>query len=390
MGSAFAFLAATDAGGASRGAMYTGLYVFVWLLTAGLAVPYTVRVCHRWRIRPAFNVLQTVNALVELVAGILRLAGAPEMPTLLAIFRCQTTCRRVFTRNTPMTTGSPTSTGPSGGIRRAGGGELCGFTCPPPLESGRPPLACVSGAGDCVNPVGSVVEYATAARASGSRGHSLLEDFDGLCVLNHDLDVELVERRKDRRPRCQDRSVIRLDQPVAAVSVCAFNPTVNRLAFGRFKVLKDLQDPQVTVLSYSVSPGPSEVEQHVVDLPIVGRRKCGPSKIHSCAPHPTVSVTKITDRRVSHPFVMIDEVTDEPTPRNSSSSPDRSRCRVSWVTVTASPSSPRSAGWPTSTRPRVGTVGRATAENQVTAWTQWVEGTTALSRPGARVPAGQP
>ena len=89
VGSAFAFLAATgattDAGGASRGAMYTGLYVFVWLLTAGLAVPYTVRVCHRWRIRPAFNVLQALNALVGLVAGILLLAGAPAMPTLLAM-----------------------------------------------------------------------------------------------------------------------------------------------------------------------------------------------------------------------------------------------------------------------------------------------------------------
>lgn len=75
--------ATTAAGGSAHGAVYTGAYTAVVLLTSALSVPYAPRVCRRLSTRRAFSTVQATSAAVWVVAGALLLLGAPTMPVLL-------------------------------------------------------------------------------------------------------------------------------------------------------------------------------------------------------------------------------------------------------------------------------------------------------------------
>ena len=87
MGTALGLLGATGAtaaaGAKDHGAVYTGVYTALVLLTSALAVPYAPRVCRRLSTRTAFVTVQALAAATWVVAGSLLLLGAPTMPVLL-------------------------------------------------------------------------------------------------------------------------------------------------------------------------------------------------------------------------------------------------------------------------------------------------------------------
>lgn len=87
-GSAFGLLGATGittaAGARSHGAIFSGVFMAIYLLAAGVATPYTPRVCHRFDTRTAFAGTQALGAVLWLLTGVALLLGAPPMPTLLA------------------------------------------------------------------------------------------------------------------------------------------------------------------------------------------------------------------------------------------------------------------------------------------------------------------
>ena len=88
MGGAFGLLGATGtataAGTRTTGPLYTGAYLAVTLLAAGLATPYAPRLAARRGIRSTYVRALGANAALWLLTGTALLLGTPAMPTLLA------------------------------------------------------------------------------------------------------------------------------------------------------------------------------------------------------------------------------------------------------------------------------------------------------------------
>jgi len=88
-GTAFGLLGATAATTATSSdgdsGFTTGLFVSALFLGTALAIPYSPALAARLGTRGAFALSQVTNALLYLLAGVLLLADAPTMPTLLVV-----------------------------------------------------------------------------------------------------------------------------------------------------------------------------------------------------------------------------------------------------------------------------------------------------------------
>jgi MFS family permease len=75
--------ATTAAGGADRSGFTSGLFMAMVFLGTAVAIPYSPSIAARLGGRRAFTAAQLANALLFLVAGLLLLADAPTLATLL-------------------------------------------------------------------------------------------------------------------------------------------------------------------------------------------------------------------------------------------------------------------------------------------------------------------
>lgn len=74
----------TSAGGLSRGALYTGVYLAINISAGSLGLPYVPEMAHRLGVRRAFTWLLAIVAISWTSAGMLLLLGLPAFSVMLA------------------------------------------------------------------------------------------------------------------------------------------------------------------------------------------------------------------------------------------------------------------------------------------------------------------